>query len=283
MTAVLALITFVSALALGFVYKSTAPMIEAQKKVSDEVARRIALPQASCGVFVPVEADGFTYYKGYSDPDTTHLVGYTVKARGRGYSSTIEAIVGVDLSGRITGMKITSQQETPGLGSKVEEVKSTKTLLGLIKKALGKGETPTVEVEVAQGGQTICLEVGIRDPVSCSDLEKAVLVGDTLKVYKLAPLSLCLAPDDSCRVFADERMSFRVARMVVERLRAERTPWFQLQFKGKRYEDLVVVKEKTEKNIQAITGATISSRAVVEGVKDAIKKLERAIGGFKEK
>ncbi len=45
--------------------------------------------------------------------------------------------------------------------------------------------------------------------------------------------------------------------------------YFLNQFTGKTVEHLVVVKRETEKDIQAITGATISSRAVAE---DAVKK-----------
>jgi Na+-translocating ferredoxin:NAD+ oxidoreductase RnfG subunit len=54
LTLVLALITFVASLGLGFIYESTAPKIEEQKRIIDELARRTALPEAACGVFVRV-------------------------------------------------------------------------------------------------------------------------------------------------------------------------------------------------------------------------------------
>jgi electron transport complex protein RnfG len=44
--------------------------------------------------------------------------------------------------------------------------------------------------------------------------------------------------------------------------------WFQDQFKGKSLEHLKVIKGETKEDIQAISGATISSRAVTE---DAVK------------
>ena len=40
--------------------------------------------------------------------------------------------------------------------------------------------------------------------------------------------------------------------------------------------------DETDEYIQAITGATISSVAVSESVRDAIKQLEQEIGGFEE-
>jgi len=45
---------------------------------------------------------------------------------------------------------------------------------------------------------------------------------------------------------------------------------FLKQFKGKNIQDIVMVKGQTDKNIQAITGATISSKAVVSGVRAGI-------------
>jgi Na+-translocating ferredoxin:NAD+ oxidoreductase RnfG subunit len=44
----------------------------------------------------------------------------------------------------------------------------------------------------------------------------------------------------------------------------------------------LVRAEETDDYIQAITGATISSVAVSESVRDAIKELGREVGGFEE-
>ena len=51
--------------------------------------------------------------------------------------------------------------------------------------------------------------------------------------------------------------------------------YFKDQFVGKGRDQMVVIKGETEDNIQAITGATISSRAVTNGVKDALELLEK--------
>jgi electron transport complex protein RnfG len=45
------------------------------------------------------------------------------------------------------------------------------------------------------------------------------------------------------------------------------------QFKGKSLAQLVLIKGETKENIQAITGATISSRGVTNGIKDAVQTL----------
>jgi electron transport complex protein RnfG len=58
------------------------------------------------------------------------------------------------------------------------------------------------------------------------------------------------------------------------------TAWFQNQFKGKTLDHLKVIKGETATDIQAISGATISSRAVTEdGVKKGVEFLEKALSG----
>lgn len=56
--------------------------------------------------------------------------------------------------------------------------------------------------------------------------------------------------------------------------------YFLSRFKGRSLDNLVVVKAETEDKIQAITGATISSRAVTEdAVKNGVKMLTEKIPG----
>lgn len=278
---VLAVITFVAAMGLGFVYESTAPKIEEQKRITDELAMRTALPDAACGIFVRKDVEGFTYFEGYRDADTTDFAGYVVKAAGRGYSSTIETMVGVSRGGKITGLKITHQQETPGLGTKIEEVKSTKTVLDAIKEMAGRGEAARVAIDLAdETGAVQCLEVELRDDPACAEIGNLVAEGDTAALENLAPKAFCLAPQDSSRVFCSPPLTFDVASKVVEKLREQQTPWFLKQFIGKPYGSLLVSAETSDRYIQGITGATISSVAVTESVRKAIMELEQAVGGF---
>ena len=55
--------------------------------------------------------------------------------------------------------------------------------------------------------------------------------------------------------------------------------YFKDQFVGKGKDQMKVIKGETEDNIQAITGATISTRAVTNGVKDALELLEKYESG----
>lgn len=57
--------------------------------------------------------------------------------------------------------------------------------------------------------------------------------------------------------------------------------YFKNQFVGKSLDKLEVVKTETTEKIQAITGATISSRAVTQGVKDGVDMLSKSLSGEK--
>jgi len=124
----LTVVTVIAAVTLAGVNSVTKPLIEEQKRLAVQNALLEVLPDASQGVYVDVgeQIEGFSkgeLYKGYANKDTTGFSGLAFKAYGKGYSSTIETMVGIDLQGNIKGIKVLFQQETPGLGTKVEEVR----------------------------------------------------------------------------------------------------------------------------------------------------------------
>ncbi|RKY87164.1 hypothetical protein DRQ09_04890 [candidate division KSB1 bacterium] len=177
LSSILTLVTAIAALALAGVNTITKPLIEEQMRLAVHNALLEVLPEASGGVCVDVGEKKGELFEAYSSPDTTGLAGFAFKAYGKGYSSTIETMVGLDLNGNIKGIKILFQQETPGLGSKIEEIK------------YGKSK-----------------------------------------------------------------------------------PWFQEQFKNKNAERVAVDKDDGE--IKSITGATISSRAVTNSIRNGFKKIK---------
>jgi Na+-translocating ferredoxin:NAD+ oxidoreductase RnfG subunit len=121
--------------------------------------------------------------------------------------------------------------------------------------------------------------VEIRDAASLALLEKAVAAGDTAQVALLAPKALAVA---DAALLSDRREAFALAGKLTERLRDEAVPWWQAQFVGKGAAELVVSRQKNDVSIQGISGATVSSRAVVDPLKLAVTLLEQAIGGFQE-
>lgn len=182
LSGILTVITVCAAGALANVYLVTRDKIAAVEKMREESARRAVLTEA--GFFkMDSTSDGFVYYFGYADSSAgAQPIGFVAMALGQGYSSTIRTVVGVDREMSITGIKVAFQQETPGLGTRVEEVK-----------------------------------------------------------------------------------------------RGQKTSWFQDQFKGKKIEQLEVVRAKDPARIEAITGATISSKAVTNSVREALTKLKTVV------
>ncbi len=71
------------------------------------------------------------------------VAGYAALGEAQGYGGKIRVMVGMDARGeRILAVTVVSHSETPGLGSRVAEVKSNKTWLGLIKgDDVGKEQT----------------------------------------------------------------------------------------------------------------------------------------------
>ena len=59
------------------------------------------------------------YYKAYAK--NAKFIGVAFKASGKGYSGTVETLVGMSNKGDITAIKVLNQNETPGLGARVAE------------------------------------------------------------------------------------------------------------------------------------------------------------------
>ena len=134
--------------------------------------------------FESVTKDGdILYYKALNQEGD--VLGYCVLASRRGYSSVIETMVGIDKEGKVSGIKILAQNETPGLGVKIIELASQVTLI-------------------------------------------EVLTGKAKK---------------------DEKQK----------------PWFEERFSNKKIADIDTV--------EAITGATISSEAVIKSVKEKAEEI----------
>ncbi|EOC99836.1 RnfABCDGE type electron transport complex subunit G [Caldisalinibacter kiritimatiensis] len=124
----LLLITSVAAIVLAFSNNVTSDIIaEVEAKANDE-ARKEVLPQADSFKQISEETMKsilsnnervMDIYAGYSN-DT--LVGYTIKTKNiePGYAGDIEMIVGISQDGKVTGVKVVSHGETPGLGANAE-------------------------------------------------------------------------------------------------------------------------------------------------------------------
>ncbi len=119
----LMVVTLVASLALALTNHYTTDRIELQKEnaVKESLNRVIS-------------ADSFEDKGEYYDAQKGgELVGRVLKVEAPGYSSVISALAGIDTKNKITGVDIISQQETPGLGAKIEEE-------SFLKQFIGKGK-----------------------------------------------------------------------------------------------------------------------------------------------
>lgn len=114
----LAAICIVAAGLLAGVNSITKARILAQAQAEEEIGVKDVLSGAAR--FEEVKKEGeVLYYKAY-DRDNK-FIGVAFKAQGKGYSGTIETMVGMLKDGTITAIKILSQNETPGLGARIGE------------------------------------------------------------------------------------------------------------------------------------------------------------------
>jgi electron transport complex protein RnfG len=105
------IICAVAALSLAATDRFTFDRIQAAKARVEQEALQSVLPTAKT---FKLQKDYYTATNAAGEPD-----GYILKVTTRGYSSQIGALVGVDLKWRVTGVKVLSQTETPGLGTKI--------------------------------------------------------------------------------------------------------------------------------------------------------------------
>ena len=131
---ILAVICTIASASLAGVNYITKAKIIGQAKAEEEDSLREVLPEAQS--FEPVRREEeVLYYKAY-DADR-NFIGAAFKAAGKGYSSTVESMVGMDRAGKVTAVKVLSQNETPGLGANVAGGEFTGQFTGKDIKSLG--------------------------------------------------------------------------------------------------------------------------------------------------
>jgi electron transport complex protein RnfG len=137
-------------LALSEVYAVTKPKVEQQKIDATNSALRQVM--ATAQTYKEVERDSLWY----GLDSASAKLGIIVRSGMRGYGGPVPVLVGLDLSGRIIGIKVASGaeglKETPGLGLKATEPVFWKQFLGADSTVALKKDGGTVD---AISGATI--------------------------------------------------------------------------------------------------------------------------------
>ena len=136
----LMIVAAIAGIALSVTYIFTAPKIEEQKRLEINEALKEVLPKATefKEVSKTVEGKTETFYIGLKD---NLRIGAAFIASPTGYSGPIEMMVGINNQGIISGVKIISIKETPGLGMNAEDPK-------FLKQFKGKGEKDKLKAKL---------------------------------------------------------------------------------------------------------------------------------------
>ncbi len=119
LTVVLTITGIAAALLIAFTNSKTEAKIQAQQLQAQTVALQAIMPQGVTVSELKGEKNGqpSKYWMGLKDADTS----YAFKLSSTGYSSTISYLVCVNTFGILEGMSILEQNETPGLGTRIQE------------------------------------------------------------------------------------------------------------------------------------------------------------------
>ncbi len=120
--ALLTVVVLVSVSLLMALNSVTAPIIEARREAEIQMMLENIFPQMTDFVY-----QDDLYYIMENDQEA----GYAFIAAGSGYGGEMSIIVGLDTDMRIKDISIISHQETPGLGSKIQEEAFTDQFKGL--------------------------------------------------------------------------------------------------------------------------------------------------------
>lgn len=120
-TLVLFIVCVIISGSLAYVNGITADIIQENTLAEQEEFRRQVLPEAES--FQKIEQTGLPeavkdVYEGFTADASA---GYVVEVSTKGYGGAISMTVGVNTEGRISGVIVGSNNETPGLGSKATQ------------------------------------------------------------------------------------------------------------------------------------------------------------------
>lgn len=114
-TAVLTIVCIIVTLALAGTYQLTHPVIAANAKAAADEARGEVLPSGKGG-YSPVDCK---LLDGVADVyDADNRTGFVITTEDKGFGGEIVVMTGIDIDGKITGVKVLEHTETPGLGTK---------------------------------------------------------------------------------------------------------------------------------------------------------------------
>ncbi|GAB6169930.1 RnfABCDGE type electron transport complex subunit G [Clostridium carnis] len=161
---ILLIITMIAGLLLGFANDLTKEAIIENSKINKEDLNAI-LPVAESIKDMDIEiAEDGTVKEVYEAVKGNDVVGYVLKVTSKGFHGAIDFVVAISKENKVSGIKVLSHSETPGLGAKVAEEKFASRFVD--KPATGYLEvvktTPNKDTEIeAVSGATVSSKASI--------------------------------------------------------------------------------------------------------------------------
>lgn len=118
---VLPVICIILAICLAVANGITAPIIAANADKATNALREAVLPDAGGFEKIEVPEETMTELGGVTVHKAANGSGIAIQVVTKGYGGDMNVMVGVDKDGGVTGVKIVSSEETPGLGKRTEE------------------------------------------------------------------------------------------------------------------------------------------------------------------
>ena len=267
----LTVVASLAAWALSLTYKNTKPRIDAYAEQEARKARKEVLPEAS--EFELVNIGEQEYFIGYDE--RRKRVGVSTRIKTQGYSGPIEMLMGFNMKGEITGLKILNQIETPGLGSKIIEDWFSKQFIKL------KAEDLSFTKEDPQGKVEAVTAATISSRAVLEGARKLFgLYGDFLGYLRKIEI-LKYIPDGS---YTGEGKGFSGPIRVMVTVQNHRIVKIAILERQEVVEYWSKVREKIPQEIlekqsidvDMVSGATYSSKGLIEAVTNALEKgIER--------
>lgn len=255
----LLLVCGIAGLGLAVVYDQTKPVIERRAMEDALAAAKAAIPGAD--QIVEQSQDGVTYWLGQTASGET--VGAAMKVSSTGYngSTPIEMVVGLNTEGKVTKVTITNLAETAGLGSRVKEESY------LAKYA---GVTDPREVDTISGAtiSSKAVQAGVGKAI---DFLSQFVAPKTEMIIVFASV-----PDGTYRGAAEgfhgpievEVTVLGGKVTAVRILSQDETP----DVAGPALAGIPkAIVEQQKADVDAVSGATFSSKGIINAVKDALK------------
>lgn len=283
---VLGAITIVAGLGLALTYGVTKEPIRQQAIAAEEAAKKQVMPEAD--LFEELElADGSKLFVAKKGDET---LGYVGKTEARGYGGDIEVVTGVTADGIITGINVggSSFAETPGLGAKAKDKDFTAQFAGK-KSPVRLGDNSQDNAVDAITAATITSNAVLGAVNNVAKQVKNYLNPDADKPAEVAegtsyagealgfagadhPVYVVVTVKDDGTIsglkVGDERFNETAGYGA-----AALEPEFAADYLGKKAPLHILQKDETpsENTVDAISGATVTTQAVINAINQAIE------------